>query len=109
MPTWPTGWATWWRASCSWQTHLEKGTRPEVAGFPKSIPTRWRSLRSIKQQSLYGQKIAELDQKITEEAPFKLVKTDPEVGKKLIFGLTQELYLIGRMLNPFMPETSEEN
>lgn len=48
-----------------------------------------------------------LDQKITETAPFKVIKTDPEAGKALITELTQDLYWIARYLQPFMPATSD--
>ncbi len=50
--------------------------------------------------------IAKLDRKIQESEPFKLVKTDPEKGKKIIAELVIDLYTIGRMLNPMLPETS---
>jgi methionyl-tRNA synthetase len=51
-------------------------------------------------------KIGELDSKIQESEPFKLVKTDPEKGKAIINELALELYTVGRMLNPLMPETN---
>lgn len=53
-------------------------------------------------------KIGELDRKIQETEPFKLVKTDGEAGKKLITEMMIELYTIARMLNPIMPETNEK-
>lgn len=90
------------------QTHLEKGTRPEVAGFPQEYTAALENFEINKALEYVWQRIAQLDQKITETAPFKLVKTDFEAGKKIIFELTQELYLIGRMLNPFMPETNKK-
>jgi len=52
------------------------------------------------------QRIAALDAKITSEEPFKVVKVDPEKGREMISGAALELYTIGRMLNPFMPETN---
>jgi methionyl-tRNA synthetase len=89
------------------QTHLEQGTRPEVANFPAEYTEAMEKFEINKAAEYIWSRIQALDQKITETAPFKLVKTDPEAGKKIIFDLTQELYLIGRMLNPFMPATSE--
>jgi methionyl-tRNA synthetase len=50
--------------------------------------------------------IQRLDERITKEEPFKLVKTNPEAGKKNIAELVLELYYIGRLLNPLMPQTS---
>ncbi|MBP7770382.1 MAG: methionine--tRNA ligase [Candidatus Pacebacteria bacterium] len=89
------------------QTHLEQGTRPDVAGFPQEYTGAMEQFEINKAAEYVWSRIAMLDQKITETAPFKLVKTDPEAGKKIIFDLTQELYLVGRMLNPFMPKTSD--
>ena len=47
-----------------------------------------------------------LDKKITDEEPFKVIKTEPEKGRKMIGGAVSELYTIARMLQPFMPATS---
>ena len=51
-------------------------------------------------------KVGELDEKITETEPFKLVKTNPEKAKEIITELATELYIVGRMLFSFMPETN---
>ena len=51
-------------------------------------------------------KIGELDQFIQKTEPFKVVKVDEEVGKKIISQMVVELYEIARMLNPLMPETN---
>lgn len=89
------------------QTYLEKGTRPEVAGFPQEYTDALDKFEIHRAADFVWTQIQKLDQKITATEPFKLVKTDPEAGKKIIFELTQELYIIGRMLNPFMPQTNE--
>ena len=47
-----------------------------------------------------------LDQKIQEEQPFKVVKTNKEVGQRIISDLVSKLYLIASMLEPILPETS---
>lgn len=57
--------------------------------------------------SVWGE-IQRLDKKIVETEPFKLVKSDPEKGKALIAELAGELYLIVRLITPFMPSTSEK-
>lgn len=51
-------------------------------------------------------KVGELDEMITETEPFKLVKTDKDSAVAIIKKLVHELYLIGRMLHPLMPETN---
>ncbi len=52
--------------------------------------------------------IAELDQRIQKDQPFKLVKTEPEKAKQIIVELVSELSGIADMLLPFMPETAEK-
>jgi len=58
--------------------------------------------------NLIWEKIAELDKKIQDTQPFKLVKTNPEEGKKIISELVSGLNEISEALVPFMPETSEK-
>ena len=47
-----------------------------------------------------------LDQLITEEAPFRVVKTEPERGREMIAPCVRSLFHIALLLQPFMPETS---
>jgi methionyl-tRNA synthetase len=53
------------------------------------------------------QQIQILDERITYEAPFKVVKENPEEGYRMIEKLRDDLYEIARMLESIMPETSE--
>lgn len=50
--------------------------------------------------------ISELDVAIAETEPFKLVKTDSEKAKKLLTEYRCRLYMIAKMLEPMMPDTS---
>jgi len=52
--------------------------------------------------------IGELDKFIQETEPFKVIKVDEEKGKELITNMTVRLYMIARMLNLLLPETSEK-
>lgn len=52
--------------------------------------------------------ISKLDKKIQEKEPFKLIKINPQEGTKLILDLILDLYCIGFMLEPFMPDTSKK-
>jgi methionyl-tRNA synthetase len=47
------------------------------------------------------------DERITREEPFKVVKVDGAKGKQMILELVEEVYQIGRLLSPFMPETTK--
>lgn len=51
--------------------------------------------------------IGRLDTLIQSSQPFKLVKSEPEKGKDLIGELVVELYKVARMLEPFLPATSD--
>jgi len=53
-------------------------------------------------------KISRLDETIQKEEPFKLVKSDPEKGQKIIKDLVIELYQIAKYLEPFLPETAQK-
>jgi len=61
-----------------------------------------------KAADLVWKKITSLDERIQETQPFKLVKTDKEAGVKIVTELVQELYTVGRMFNPILPETSKK-
>lgn len=53
-------------------------------------------------------KIQKLDRKIQKEQPFKVVKSNPEIGNHIIQELVSELYIIGFYLQPFIPKTAEK-
>lgn len=53
-------------------------------------------------------RIKRLDQKITEDEPYRVVKRDPVMGKVMIQELVQGLYDLARSLEPFMPDTSQK-
>ena len=52
--------------------------------------------------------VALLDERIATEEPFKVVKTNLARGKELIAASVVELWNIAKLLQPFMPETSEK-
>ncbi|MBV9159566.1 MAG: methionine--tRNA ligase [Candidatus Kaiserbacteria bacterium] len=90
------------------ETHLEKPiVRPEANGFPKEYTDAVESYDTNKSLDFVWTEIQKLDQKIAETKPFTVVKEDAAAGKKLIAELATELYVIVRMLNPFMPETNK--
>ena len=90
------------------EDNLPEGTRPEVASFPKEFTDAMDAFEVNRALDFVFARIGALDQTITQTEPYKVVKTDPERGRELIKDLTQELYIIGRMLNPFMPETNKK-
>ncbi len=52
--------------------------------------------------------IQAVDERITREEPFKLVKSDAGAGKKVITSLVADVKHIAQMLAPFMPDASEK-
>ena len=52
--------------------------------------------------------IANADKKIQETQPFKLVKIDPEGGKKIIADLVYEISIIAQCLSILLPDTSSK-
>ena len=53
-------------------------------------------------------RIRELDEAITKREPFKLVKENPEEGRAMILDMAAQVYGIGLVLEPFMPDTSKK-
>ncbi len=85
---------------------LDAITPPAVA-VPSEFKTAFDSFEFNRMMDIIWGKIQNLDQRITVEAPFKLVKTDPEKGKECIADMVRELYQIARLLHPVMPKTHE--
>ncbi len=58
--------------------------------------------------SFVWDKVGELDKRIQETEPFKVIKIDEEKGKILIKENVEKLYDIAYMLIPLLPETSQK-
>ena len=81
---------------------------PAPKEFPKEYARAIKSFELNCAMDFIWENLQKLDERITKEEPFKLIKSKPEAGRVLIAELATELYHIGRMLNPFMPETSKK-
>lgn len=90
------------------ETHLpEPVARPEASPFPQEYWDALDAFRFNEAMDMVWAKIGALDERITSEKPFAVVKEDEEKGRAMIAELATEIYQIGRLLNPFMPATSE--
>ena len=88
------------------QTHLPGAVRPQLKPFPSEYLDAFARFEIIKAADYVWTRIAALNQKVSDTAPFKLVKTDPARAQSLIAELVEELYAIALMLSPFIPATS---
>jgi methionyl-tRNA synthetase len=52
-------------------------------------------------------RVSWLDEHIQKTEPFKKIKTDEEEARKIILELLEKLWIIGKLLTPFMPEASK--
>ena len=89
------------------ETHLDSPIeRPAVDTFASEYLEAFEAYNLQGACDYVWKKVGELDEKIASTEPFKLIKVDVVAGKALIAELAQELYVIGRLLSPIMPETS---
>ena len=89
------------------ETHLDEPIpKPEVGTFNEYYLKALDSFDFQDACDLVWKKIGEMDEKIAETEPFKLVKTDKEAALKIIKELLNDLYIVGRMLYPIMPEAN---
>ena len=78
-----------------------------VSPFPGEYEDALDAFEFNKALDLIWEHIARIDERITMEQPFKVVKENPAEGKLKIGVVVTELYWIAKMLKPFMPGTSE--
>lgn len=89
------------------ETHLEGPIeKPEVSGFDADYLKALDTYNFQAATDIVWKMIGNMDEKIAETEPFKLVKEDKEAAVIIIKELVSDLYIIGRMLFPFMPETN---
>src|SRR5262249_34064740 len=89
------------------QTHLLEAVRPQPKPFPPEYLDAFGRFEINRAADYAWARIAALNQRISDTAPFKLVKTEPARAQRLIAELAEELYFIASMLSPFMPGTSK--
>ncbi len=90
------------------EVNLDHPVTVEFVPYPKEFSQALELYKLIEAAEYIAARIQSLDQKINRTEPFKVVKSDPEKGKKLIEELVRELAAIDLMLEPFVPETSKK-
>jgi methionyl-tRNA synthetase len=81
--------------------------RPEADSFTKEYSDALERYDYNAACDHIWDRIKMLDGRLTTEKPFAVVKEDKEKGKEMIVECLTELYLIARLLQPFMPKTSD--
>lgn len=88
-------------------THLSEAVKVEFTPYPKEFLDALQHYEFNRATEYIWQRVGDLDRKITETAPFKVIKTDPEKGKAMIKEVVRELAAIDLMLESIMPVTSK--
>jgi methionyl-tRNA synthetase len=89
------------------ETHLDASVeRPEPTEFPKEYTDALDTFNFQQACDYIWSRVGVLDERIAVEEPFKLVKTDKQKAQSIISELVLEVYAIGHLLHPVMPETS---
>ncbi len=90
------------------QTHLPEPVAVEFVPYPEEFTSAFERFEINKAAEYIWGRIAALDQRIAQEASFKVVKEDAERGRAMITELVKELAAIDLMLEPIVPETSKK-
>lgn len=88
------------------EKYLKKCPEIPKDSIPREFFNYFEKFDIQKATEYLWQKIQNLDKRIQEEEPFKVVKTNAEKGEEIIKELVLELYTVARMLNPLLPETN---
>jgi methionyl-tRNA synthetase len=90
------------------ETNLEAAIeRPESGIFPDEYTAAIDAYKFNDAMDYIWKRIQSLDQKISSEEPFKVVKVDLEKGREMLRAYCVEIYEIARLLQPFLPQTSD--
>lgn len=89
------------------QTHLQGPVDVAIVPWPEEYTSAMERFEINKALEYVWGRIAVLDQRITGEAPFKVVKEDPEKGRRMIIDMVKELAAIDLLLEPILPDTSK--
>ncbi len=99
-------------------SRIMKMASDNLEGPIANIPKEWEELKTFSKflESFEISKaadwiwlhIGQLDAYIQENQPFKVVKTNPEEGKRMIAELVSRLYVVALMLSPILPGTSSK-
>lgn len=88
-------------------THLTETPALSERGMPKAFTDALDRYALNEAADLVWEEIAALDGRIQAEQPFKVIKEEPERGREMIARLVVDLYHVGQLLAPFLPDTAK--
>ncbi|HVS80011.1 MAG TPA: methionine--tRNA ligase [Candidatus Paceibacterota bacterium] len=88
------------------ESNLDAPVEIRDEGMPREYKIAFESFNPQAAAEAVWNLIGQADKTIQELQPFKLVKDHPMQAKEIIAGLVQQVYSIGKLLEPLMPETS---
>lgn len=133
LSTWEDSDFTWERLKDSYNANLANGLGNLVSRIMKMATTYGVSISPLEKRNTYldestpdwfheafenfehkktidhiWERINGLDQYIQQTEPYKKIKTDEALAKNIVEDLVTRVWAIGKLLEPFMPETSKE-
>ncbi len=90
------------------ETNLDNSFKPLDQDFSFDYKENFDSFDIQRASQIVWHEIGELDRKIQEEQPFKVIKQDKEKGLNIIKELLNKLFHISKLLQPLLPETSNK-
>ncbi|HBM45869.1 MAG: Methionine-tRNA ligase [Parcubacteria group bacterium GW2011_GWF2_38_76] len=88
------------------ESYLQVPVDVGEATIPEEYSKFVEGLDLNKAMDLIWSKLTEMDQIIQETQPFKLIKINKESAIAIVTDLVKKLFVISKMLEPFMPETA---
>ena len=89
------------------ESHLDLPIEhPRAISFPTEYIEAFAAYNLQSATEYIWSKIGLLDERIAVEQPFKLIKEDAPKAQAIIRELVTELYVVARLIQPCMPETS---
>lgn len=90
------------------QTHLAAPVEIGSVPHPQAFTDAFERFEINRAAEYIAARIQTLDKRITAEAPFTVVKSDRERGRRMIEEYLRELAAVGSLLEPIMPKTSKK-
>lgn len=90
------------------ETHLSEPVSVSHTPFPKEYIEAFENFEFNRAADFVWGRVQELDERIAEDEPFKVIKDDEEKGKEMITKLAVDLYAVAELMAPLLPETSEK-